>query len=158
MMSVIIVLNLYLAYNLSLVRNNSNQTAEALFLRIAQDLQDFEPVRPNPVTFLYLTNDQWGIDGLNTLLKAYPYPASALNLRREALEVPVIPDALEPQILQRETVVVLQPDLSEEWKAALGMQLLALGKEACDVKEFTGRDTRFQMWLSPDLKALCPSP
>jgi len=158
LMTSIVVLNLYLAYNLSLVRNNSNQTAEALFLRIAQNLQDFEPLRANPVTFLFLTNDQWGIDGLHTLLKAYPYPASSLNLQREALDVPVILGELEPKILQRETVVVIQPDLSEEWKAALGAQLLALGKEACEVKEYTGRDTRFQMWLSPDLKMLCPSP
>jgi 4-amino-4-deoxy-L-arabinose transferase-like glycosyltransferase len=157
-MTSIVVLNFYLAYNLSLVRNNSNQTAEALFLRIAQDLQDFEPVRANPVTFLFLTNDQWGIDGLRTLLKAYNYPASSLAMQRAALESPVIPKSLEPVILQRETAVVIQPDLSEEWKAALGAQLMALGKEACDVKEYTGRDTRFQMWLSPDLKPLCPSP
>jgi 4-amino-4-deoxy-L-arabinose transferase-like glycosyltransferase len=158
MMTSIVILNLYLAYNLSLVRNNSNQTAEALFLRTVQNLQDFEPVRANPVTFLFLTNDQWGIDGLHTLLKAYAYPASSLSIQREAMDVPVIPEALEPKILQRETVVVIQPDLSEEWKAAIGAQLLALGKEACDVKEYTGRDTRFQMWLSPDLKALCQSP
>ncbi len=158
MMTSILVLNLYLAYNLSLVRNNSNQTTEALFLRIAQDLQEFEPVRANPVTFLFLTNDQWGIDGLRTLLKAYTYPASSIALQREALDVPVIPEALKPTIMQRETAIVIQPDMSEEWKATLGTQLLALGKEACDVKEFTGRDTRFQMWLSPDLKALCPTP
>jgi len=158
MMTAILVLNLYLAYNLSLVRNNSNQTAESLFLRVVQDMQDFEPARANPVTFLFLTNDKWGIDGLRTLLKAYSYPASSLALQREALEVPMIPKTLEPGILQRETVVVLQPDLSEEWKAALGAQLMAMGKEACDVKEYTGKDTRFQMWLSPDLRPLCPSP
>ncbi len=158
MMTSIVVINLYLAYNLSLVRNNSNQTAEALFLRIAQDLQEFEPVRANPVTFLFLTNDQWGVDGLRTLLKAYTYPASSIALQREALKIPMIPEALEATIMHRETAVVIQPDMGEEWKAALGAKLMALGKEVCDVKEFTGQDTRFQMWLSPDLKALCPTP
>jgi len=154
----IVLLNFYQAYALSLRRNNANQSTEALLLGIVQRLPEFEPVRAKPLTFLFLTDGQWGIDGLYTLFQAYKYPASRLRLAQEQLSEAMIPEAIKPLIQDRETLVILQPTMNAGWQAELSNQLLSLGRESCDIKEFTGVDTRFTLWHDPGLQELCAFP
>jgi 4-amino-4-deoxy-L-arabinose transferase-like glycosyltransferase len=151
-------LNIYQAYSLSLSRNNANQTLEALFLGIVQRLPEFEPTRAKPLTFLFITNHEWGIDGLHMLMQAYPYAASKIQLQEEKLAEPVISEWLQPLIAGRETLVILQPNLNADWQVKLGEQLMNMGKEPCEIKEYTGKDTRFTLWHSADLQGLCAFP
>jgi 4-amino-4-deoxy-L-arabinose transferase-like glycosyltransferase len=148
-------LNLYQAYSLSLVRTAHYHTPEALFLRIVQNLPDFEPTRSTPLTFLFLTDTQWGIDGLYTLMRAYDVPASLVRLQREPLSEGFLPLQLGELIKERNTVVIMQPSMDENWKANLGAQLGALDKIPCDIKEYNQKDTRFVLWHAPELSALC---
>ncbi len=155
---VMVGLSLYQAQVLSVRRTANYQTMEALFLGIVQHLAEFEPTNSRPLSFLFLTNKDWGIDGLFTLLQAYSIPASQVRLQRLELEQPVIAEPFDLQVPERDTLVILQPNLSPDWQAELGAQLTALGKEACEIKESNGRDTRFTLWHSPDLKPLCDFP
>jgi hypothetical protein len=61
-------------------------------------------------------------------------------------------------ISERDTLVIIQPTLSPEWQVDLQAQLMALGKQGCEIKEVNGRDTRFSLWHSPELAALCEFP
>ncbi len=153
-----VMLNFYLSYSLSLRRNNANQTMEGLFLGIVQRLPEFEPVRAKPLTFLFLTDGQWNIGGLQTLLQAYSYPASRVHLFEEQIAGSEIPEALKPLILDRETLVIMQPSMDASWQEGLGAQLAEMGREACEIKEYTQVDTRFTLWHEPGLKALCGFP
>lgn len=155
---IVIALNLYQAYGLSLKRNLNYQSLESLFLGIVQRGESFEPTRVKPLTFLFLTNPDWGIDGLHTLLHAYPYPASRVRLAREVVLQPILPLNAYSTISERDTLVILQPEMDAQWQEMLGAQLKGLGKESCEIKESSGQDTRFRLWYTPGLQALCDFP
>jgi hypothetical protein len=154
----VIGLSLYQAYSLSLRRTAQYQTMEALFLGMVQRLPSLEPTRAKPLTFMFLTNADWGIDGLYTLFQAYDIPVNQARLFRQELDTPILSEAVIPWVNQNDTLVILQPDLAPEWQGLLGAQLKSLGKEPCDIKEYTKTDTRFTLWHSPETQALCNFP
>jgi hypothetical protein len=55
----------------------------------------------------------------------------------------------------RNTLVIVQPNQDHLWQAGIFSQLESLGKQSCDIKEATNRDTRFVLWYSPGLEDVC---
>jgi 4-amino-4-deoxy-L-arabinose transferase-like glycosyltransferase len=154
-MSLIIIFNLNQAYSLSMKRSSGHQTVEVLFQRLVEDLLHEEPTSINPVTFLFLTDQQWGIDGFSMLQKVYGYPASKVHLQRIIIDKPLIPESANDFISERDTFVIIQPTLDDTWQQVLGIRLGELGKRACNVREYTRSDIRFIFWYSPDWQKLC---
>lgn len=151
----ILGLNLYQAYPMSRQRSASMQTTEVLFVRLADEIMAFEPKSIEPVTVVFLTNEDWGIIGFQWILRIYDYPASRINIKRVVMDGAAIPAAAEESIRARNTILIIQPGLDETWKAALASNLKDAGKQACEIMEATGKDIRFVMWHSPDLASLC---
>ncbi|MBN1145670.1 MAG: glycosyltransferase family 39 protein [Anaerolineales bacterium] len=152
-------LNLYQAYPLSQRRSTGNQTVEMLFVRMMERLLDFEPQTAIPKTVLFVTEQDWGIDGFYWLLRAYEYPVSKVQLARMVVDGPELPRYANESISERNTLVIIQPDLDFEWQEAIGAQIESLGKQACEIREANNRDTRFVLWYSPGLESLCfPGP
>lgn len=155
---VIMGLNLYQAYPLSRQRSNGLQHIEVLFIRLVQErLVDYDPFSTKPKTFVFITNPDWGIDGILLQGRVYNYPATRLNLERLIVENPSLPTSELDRLQDLDTLVILQPDFDQEWQDALATQLLELGKEPCPVYEYTNNSVRFTMYLSPDRRAICPS-
>ena len=152
-------LNLYQAYPLSQRRSTGNQTVEVLFVRLMDRLVKFEPQTAIPKTILFITEQNWGIDGFYWLLRAYEYPASRVHLARMAVDGPKLPQYAHESIAERNTLVIIQPDLDGEWQSEIGTQIENIGKRSCEIKEVNDRDTRFVLWYSPGLESLCgPGP
>jgi len=149
--------NLYQAYPLSKIRSTGNQNIEALFLRTMERLQDFEPQTAIPKSVLFITTEDWGIEGFYWLIRAYELPASRVLLTRVVLENGGLPPYIARTISERNTLVIVQPNQDRLWQAGIDIQLESLGKQSCDIKEATLRDTRFVLWYSPGLEEVCGS-
>jgi hypothetical protein len=150
--------NLYQAYPLGKERNVGHQHFEMLFARLIQEqLRNYETSNLYPKTFLFITESNWGIDGFQMLERVYSYPAWRINLERIVVDSPDLPDSANELIEKRDTLVIIQPRMDSNWQAAISSKIQSLGKIPCEVKEYSNRDTRFIMWYSPEVKALCPS-
>jgi hypothetical protein len=153
--AMIIGANLYQAYGLSPKRSSGQQSMEVLYVRFLQKIQGFETRSEYPKTIVFLTDNSWGIDGYYLIDRVYNVPSWQVNLRRTALDEPRLTSDLLDLIRQRNTMVIIQPGLIQEWKNRLSTEISQLGKMPCEIKEFTNRDTRFVVWLSPELASLC---
>jgi hypothetical protein len=151
----VIVLNVYQAYQLSRVRSAGRQTPEVLFTRLVEEMQQFETDSYYPKTALFITDSSWSIDGYQLLAQVYQYPAAVLNLDRAIVSGPQTTATTDELIQHRNTLVFFQPGLNAEWVQQLADHLSALGKLPCEVKEYSGRDVRFTFWHHPDLTPLC---
>jgi hypothetical protein len=150
--------NLYQAYPLSKIRSVGHQNFELLFTRLIQErLKGYEIFNLYPKTFLFITDKNWGIDGIHMLERVYSYPASRIYLQRVVLDKPELPDSATELIENRNTLVIIQPTMNPDWQETISSSLQALGKTPCEIKEYSNRDTRFVMWYSPEVSALCPS-
>jgi hypothetical protein len=150
--------NLYQAYPLSKIRSVGHQHFELLFTRLIQErLKDYEIFNLYPKTFLFITDKNWGIDGFHMLERVYSYPASRIYLQRVELNEPELPDSATELIENRNTLVIIQPTMNPDWQETISSSLQSLGKIPCEIKEYSNRDTRFVMWYSPEVSALCPS-
>jgi hypothetical protein len=124
-----------------------------------QKLRDVDAQTAVPKTFLFLTDKSWGIEGFFWLLKAYEVPSWRVQMVRLVLKAPILPESSRDLIIDRNTFIIIQPDMDSVWEERLAAQLDRLGKKSCEIREFTNRHLRFILWYSPDLEELCvPGP
>jgi 4-amino-4-deoxy-L-arabinose transferase-like glycosyltransferase len=154
-LAVILGANVYQAYNLSLKRSTGQQSMEVMFVRFLQKVQNFENIADYPKTFAFLTDPSWGIDGYLLLQHAYAVPAAQTNMRRIIVQNRELPLSTLDFLKERNTMVIVQPGLQTDLAEAYKTTLAAIGKFPCDIKEYSGKDTRFTVWLSPDFAPLC---
>jgi hypothetical protein len=155
----VIGLNFYQAYSLSKIRSTGAQSPEVMFTRLMQKLRDVDAQTAVPKTFLFLTDKSWGIEGFFWLLKAYEVPSWRVQMVRLVLKAPILPESSRDLIIDRNTFIIIQPDMDSVWEERLAAQLDRLGKKSCEIREFTNRHLRFILWYSPDLEELCvPGP
>jgi hypothetical protein len=155
----VIGLNVYQAYTLSKIRSTGAQTPEVLFIRLMQTLRHIDAQTADPKTILFITNNNWGIQGYFWLLKAYEFPSWRVQMLRLPLKAPILPENSHDLILQRNTLVIIQPDIDSTWEDRLSAQLAKLGKESCGIYTYANRHIRFTLWYHPDFESLCtPSP
>lgn len=151
----ILTMNLYQAYRLSPQRSLGQQTVEVLFLRVAENLNGMERNSEFPKKIVFLTDSGWGIEGFILLQRVYGFASARLQVDRQALTAPELPSQAVEALSQRNTLVIIQPNLPPDWQANLSGTLATMGKIPCDVKENSGQDTRFVLWHSPDLSQVC---
>jgi hypothetical protein len=155
----VIGLNFYQAYSLSKIRSSGSQSPEVMFVRLMQKLRTIDAQTAVPKTFLFLTEKSWGIEGYFWLLKAYEIPTWRVQMMRLPLQAPILPESSRDLMLDRNTFIIIQPDMDSDWEERLSAQLDKLGKESCEIREYTNRTLRFVLWYSPDFGELCvPGP
>ena len=153
-LAVILGLNLYQAYGLAYQHALGRAGLENMFLKLAQDVQAVEGDRPK--TFVFVTDPEWGIDGLYMLQNAYGAPSSPAQLTKITVSTPTLSEADLLRLADPQTLIILKPWLPEDWQQALGSQLAALGKEGCPVNRPNSQVPVFVLWHAPELAGLCP--
>jgi hypothetical protein len=143
----VIALNLYQAYPLSRWRMERYQELGTLWLRTlmrAQGLPD-----PGRVS-VFLSEPGWSILPLADLYRiTYGLPASLSEVVEFSMTGPALPETARPVVSDRRSLVMIEPQLDEEWKRGLEQALQDLGKTSCDMKTLRG-SLRFKLWASPD--------
>lgn len=148
-LEIILLANVYQANVVAVMRGTGEQSLQTLFLRILQRAETIYP--DDPRTFIFLTDDQWSSVPTQHLPDYYPLQS---KFGEYVLEEAVIPTEAVPVLKQPDTYVIICPQLNPEMIAALGEQLLELGKEPCEILT-TNNISRFQLWHPPDEDELC---
>ncbi len=147
-------LNLYMAYSLSRQRSIGVPSLEVLFLRL---LQREEKIRPDArLTYFFITEENWGIDGIRVQREVYDLPRSQEQLGRAVIDTPALPLESVGVLAGEDTLVILQPWMKEELRLPIETQLTILGKQPCYIRDAPGTDIRFTLWLDENWWYLCP--
>jgi hypothetical protein len=143
--------NLYQAYPLSHTRSTNMQLTEALFVRISQHVYEAEPNTPK--NYAVIVNETWGIEGLLFLQNAYSHLAWARIVQIRIAE-PVLSESDQRLLAERNTIIILAPQLDPIWAKTLDTPLRELGKEPCDIAT-ENQEKRFVLYHAPDLPQAC---
>lgn len=170
------------AFAISPMRSQRYHSLEALHMRFVQD-QSGRDQLGNLGQFLFITDEKWNIYGFNSFRDAYHLPPAQAQLVRVALyhepfypieERIVLPQPAialeedeEPMHLELEawafdlanqpdTVVVVQPWLTEYEHQAIALLLAETGKQPCPVKPTPVKPASFTMWLDGSRMDACP--
>lgn len=151
----VIVGNLYQAYTLSRHRNEGTPSMEMLFLRMLQREDGMPDVaRKN---YLFLTQENWNIDGLRLLQEIYGVPDSNAQMERVVVTDGNFSPYLEERIRDENVGVILQPWMEEELRTQVEERLAELEKKPCVIRDTPKTDTRFTIWWSAKWIDLCPA-
>ena len=175
--------NMLHAFYISPIRSDRYHSLEALHMRFVQD-QSGRDELGNQGKFLFITDEKWNIYGFNSFRDAYQLPPAQAQLVRVPLydepfypleERIVLP---EPPIVEEEedekthleleawafelatlpnTVVIVQPWLTESEHQAIALLLAETGKQPCPIKPTPFKDASFTMWLDASRMDACPS-
>ncbi len=154
LMTGMVSLNVYMAYDLSRQRTLGIPSLEVLFLRLLQ--RGYKIFPDSGITYTFITDPNWGIDGIRVQRDVYGLPKSQTQLDRVVLETPMLLPESAAKIAREDTLIIVQPWMSADLKLLVEEQLAALGKLRCDVRDAPGKDIRFTMWVSQKWEILCP--
>ena len=177
----ITAMNMVHAFYISPMRSERYHSLEALHLRFVQDQSGRDDLG-NQGKFLFITDEKWNIYGFNSFRDAYHLPPAQAQLIRVPLykepfypveERIVLP---EPPFVDEEegithleletwafelamlpdTVVIVQPWLTEYEHQAIALLLAETGKQPCPIKPTPTKEASFTMWLDPSRMDACP--
>lgn len=152
-LAAIVGLNIYQAVGLFRQRTEGRASLEVLFLRMLQ--RDAREDPANEERYLFLTEPNWGIDGIRLLRDVYGMPASQDLLERAVVETPLLDTDVASRIREDNTVVIIQPWMEEALRLGVEDSLRELGKEPCPVSDTLTTRVVFQLWLSRPYDSLC---
>jgi 4-amino-4-deoxy-L-arabinose transferase-like glycosyltransferase len=145
--------NLYQAVAVVRQRTEGHASIEVLFLRMVQREAREDPSWEEH--YLFLTEPDWGIDGVRLLRDVYGVPTSQEMLDRAVVQSPVLEPEVARTIQEDNTVVIIEPWMEEGLRLGVEDSLRLLGKELCPVSDTPETGTVFRMWLSRPYDDLC---
>lgn len=154
MLAGMVSLNVYMAYDLSRQRTLGIPSLEVLFLRLLQREQKISS--DFTLTYTFITDPNWGIDGIRVQRDVYDLPRSQSQLERVVAETPVLPPESLDKLANEDTLIIVQPWMSAELKTPVEQQLVEFGKLRCDVRDTPKNTVRFTMWVNEKWSVLCP--
>jgi len=142
--------NFYQAYTLSPIRMERYQGIEALFLRTTQKGAELNPGTPK--RYIFITQPNWGIDGLLMIQNVYQTPDSPLQISRVMLTnddlarglasgnaSDIIPETDVPWLQDKNAIVFLQRYTSADWSGSVEAALAEYGMTSCNARNASGR-------------------
>jgi hypothetical protein len=141
---VILGLNLYQANVLFPNRTEGNPSLEVLFLRILQYDKRVDPEREK--VYLFITDSEWGIDGLRTMQDVYKLPESQTQLVRAQVNSSEVPQWAISRIQEENTVTIIQPWLSQDIKSQIEATLIGMDMLYKNVRNTPTSAPRFDIW------------
>lgn len=148
--TIVLCLNIFMAYNLSVHRVSVYQNLEALFLRTAQRAAQL----PNRITFTFITGEDWGLDGIYFLKNAYGVPETYEQIRHVVVVDGKLPSDVLISLQSPDSVAIFARGLEDSWLEGLEIELASIGKHACYL-ENAGGLYHYKLWHSGDLDQLC---
>jgi Dolichyl-phosphate-mannose-protein mannosyltransferase len=178
----ITTMNMIHAFSISPKRSERYHSLEALHMRFVQDQSGRDDLG-NQGKFLFITDEKWNIYGFNSFRDAYHLPPAQAQLIRVALydepfypieerivlpEPPIVDEEEERAHLELEawalelamlpdTVVIVQPWLTDYEHQAIALLLSETGKQSCPIKPTPVKEASFTMWLDESRMDACPS-
>lgn len=135
-------------------RSAGEPNLEVLFLRLTQHV-DQKSTLEKP-TYLFVTQEDWGIDGIRMLQGLYQSPESDDQLARLVMSTEKLDAEQTTSLNAANTIVIPQPWMNPEWQDALKPILLDAGKIPCEVRNTAKTDVRFTAYFPGELAYLCP--
>jgi hypothetical protein len=150
---VILGMNLYQANVLFPNRTEGAPNLEVLFLRTLQNDQQADPQREK--VYLFITESNWGIDGLRTMQEVYKLPESQAQLVRAEVDSPDLPQWALSRIQEENTIIIVQPWMEQDIKEQIEATLVEMDKVNCVVRNTESSAPRFTMWYSRGYEGIC---
>ncbi|MBN2257874.1 MAG: glycosyltransferase family 39 protein [Anaerolineaceae bacterium] len=154
MMAIVVVSNLTQVHLVFPQRYAGGHSFETVFLRLSMRM-DNDPGKHNP-TYLFITDEHWGIDGMHLLQNLYHSPRSRSQLKRIIMTGNPLDQEQLNEIQAANTIVILQPWMNAEWQASFGPVMSEAGKNRCDVRETADTTVKFTAYFPVNLDYLCP--
>jgi 4-amino-4-deoxy-L-arabinose transferase-like glycosyltransferase len=148
-----LVSNLFQAYHVYRTLSTGSPNLEVLFLRMLQHDKIEDPNAAK--SYLFITQSDWGIDGIRQLQEIYSLPDSQAQLLRVAVENPDLPASTVDRIQDPNTLVIIQPWMEQTLRTAIENELSQLGKSSCQVSTTPLNSPQFTLWYSPNLAFMC---
>jgi hypothetical protein len=155
MLVLMVSANLYQAYPVMWKRTSGTPSLETLFLRMLQLDQPENQVSSK--TYIFLTDENWNIDGLRLWPDLYNLPPSQAQLVHYEVKDGVIPEQAAARMKEEDALVVIQPWMDPDQSARLEAALVDMGKSGCPVRDTPRTDVRFTFWHAPKWDPLCES-
>jgi dolichyl-phosphate-mannose-protein mannosyltransferase len=178
---IIIAMNMVHAFTISPMRSERYHSLEALHMRFVQDQSGRDDLG-NQGKFLFITDEKWNIYGFNSFRDAYHLPPAQAQLVRvplydrpfypleERIVLPIPPIVDEEEgithleletwafelAMQPDTVVIVQPWLTEYELQAIALLMTETGKQPCPIKPTPLKEASFTMWLDESRIDACP--
>lgn len=146
--------NGYMAFSLEQRRMADSASLEVLFLRLLARNQ--AAADRDELAYLFITDDSWGIEGIQLFPQVYHLPQARFQLQRVVVNRAVLPQEYRTLALDPQTIVVVQPTLQRDLQEAVLLYLERLGKSVCAIKAAPTSDVRFYILLDPGRMELCP--
>jgi 4-amino-4-deoxy-L-arabinose transferase-like glycosyltransferase len=150
----VMILNIFMAYALFPSRSAGSASIEKLFLRQVERDQAFK--YHDQITYLFVTDESWRIDGFQIYPKMFHLPASVIQLQRTVINGAGIDQRYKELAESDLTVIILQPSLDIEIQNNLANYFYSLNKDVCRVRETPDSDVRYLAFISPEYSELCP--
>jgi 4-amino-4-deoxy-L-arabinose transferase-like glycosyltransferase len=147
------VINLYHAYPITRQTTTGTPNLELLFLRLLQADQRADPGYPK--SYLFITQPDWGIDGIRVLQDVYDVPGSQAQLLHLSISTPGLPEAARLRIQEESMLVIVQPWMADDLRQQVETELSTLGKLPCPVSDTPLTEPRFTLWHAPALQNIC---
>lgn len=150
----VMILNIYMAYVLFPSRSAGSNSIEKLFLRQVERDQTFK--YHDQITYLFVTDESWGIDGFQIYPKMFHLPASGIQIQRTVINGAGLDQRYKELAENDLTVIILQPSLDVEIQNNLAKYFFSLEKDICHIRETPDSGIRYLVFLSPEYSELCP--
>lgn len=150
---VILGVNLYQANVLFPNRTEGVPSLEVLFLRILQHDQRADPEREQ--VYLFITESNWGIDGLRTMQDVYKLPESQTQLIQAEVSSSDLPQWAISRIQEENTMIIVQPWMTQEIKKQIEATLVDMDKVYCVVRNTPTSAPQFTVWYDSGYEDLC---
>ncbi|NPV55360.1 MAG: hypothetical protein HPY76_01620 [Anaerolineae bacterium] len=151
----IAILNLLQTYPLAAARMVGDPNLEVLFLRWLQYDQQ-QPQRSSGV-YVFITEEDWGIDGIRLLRDVYRLPESQAQLKRLVATGETLSESDLIRLADEDVFVIVQPWMAEDRRTAIEQHLAALGKRPCSIQNAPSVSPRFTLWMPPGRFDSCPA-
>lgn len=155
MMVLMVAANLYQAYPVMWKRTRGTPSLETLFLRLLQ--LDQQENQVSTKTYVFLTDENWNIDGLRLWPDLYNLPPAQAQLVHYEVKDGLLPEQAAARMKEEDTLVVIQPWMDPGQSARLEAALVDMGKSGCAVRDTSKTDVRFTFWHASKWDPLCES-
>jgi hypothetical protein len=155
MLVLMVAANLYQAYPVMWKRTRGTPSLETLFLRLLQ--LDQQENQVSTKTYVFLTDENWNIDGLRLWPDLYNLPPAQAQLVRYEIKDGILPEQAAARMKEEDTLVVIQPWMDPGQSARLEAALVDMGKSGCAVRDTSKTDVRFTFWHASKWDPLCES-
>jgi len=150
----VVFLNIVQAFPVSIRRSVGMESLEMLFFRLVQRSLEKQDDLNTPMTYLFITPENWGIDGFRSSQSVSDSPYFRIRLERLVINQQFLTEEAKTQIGDKNSLVIVYPRMDSSIINYLTGVIIETGKKPCSITALDG-NTRFVLWYSPQVEWIC---